>query len=267
MDANNPELASRFKFAQAWAREAGKSTLEHFQKGVAVERKSDSSPVTIADRQAEQLLRDRIAAQFPADAILGEEFGEKAGDSGFRWILDPIDGTKSFISGVPLYGTLVGIEYESAAVAGIIEIPALSESISAAKGGGAWYRNGTAEPVQAAVAQSDDLSEGLFVISERYSFDDREAGEVFSRLESEAGITRTWGDCYGYLLVATGRALLMVDPIVSVWDAAALQPIIEEAGGAFTDWSGQPTIHSEEALATTTGLLPQIIEIMRPFRK
>jgi fructose-1,6-bisphosphatase/inositol monophosphatase family enzyme len=181
--------------------------------------------------------------------------------------LDPIDGTKSFICGVPLYGTLVGIEFESLAVAGVIEIPALAESVSAAKGGGAWYRSGSADSIRAEVAQSDDLSAGLFVTSERSTFDRRGAGEVFSRLESAAGITRTWGDCYGYLLVATGRALLMVDPIVSVWDAAALQPIIEEAGGIFTDWSGEPTIHSAEAVATTAGLFPQIIEILRPFRR
>ena len=267
MDANDPQLATRFEHAQIWAREAGQSTLEHFRRDVAVERKADASPVTIADRQAEELLRERISAQFPADGILGEEFGEHPGDSGFRWILDPIDGTKSFISGVPLYGTLVGIEYQSAAVAGVIEVPALRETVYAVKGGGAWYRLGASKPVRAAVAECGDLSEGLFVTSERSTFDERGAGEVFARLEGEAGITRTWGDCYGYLLVATGRALLMVDPIVSVWDAAALQPIIEEAGGVFSDWTGTPTIHSEEALATTNELLPRIIEIMQPFCK
>ena len=147
MDISNPELSRRFELAKTWAVEAGKSTLVHFQKGVAVERKEDASPVTIADRQAEQLLRDRITAEFPDDAILGEEFGEQSGKTGFRWILDPIDGTKSFICGVPLYGTLVGIEHESKAVAGIIEIPALAESVSAAIGGGAWHRSGTSEPV------------------------------------------------------------------------------------------------------------------------
>lgn len=267
MDISNPELSQRFELAKTWATEAGQSTLDHFQKGVAVERKDDASPVTIADRNAEQILRERISAEFPDDAILGEEFGEQAGKSGFRWILDPIDGTKSFISGVPLYGTLVGIEYASKAVAGIIEIPALAETVSAAIGGGAWYRSGASEPIKAAVAEFDSLSEGLFVTSERGTFDKRDAGEVFTQLEAEAGITRTWGDCYGYLLVATGRAALMVDPMLSVWDAAALQPIIEEAGGVFTDWSGTATIHSEEALATTKALLPKIIEIMRPFQK
>ena len=222
--------------------------------------------MTMADRQAEQLLRDRISELFPEDAILGEEFGEQAGKSGFRWILDPIDGTKSFICGVPLYGTLVGIEHDSKAVAGVVDIPALQETVYAAKGGGAWYQKGAAEAVRAIVGDSGDLSEGLFVTSQRASFDERGAGEAFAQLESRAWITRTWGDCYGYLLVATGRASLMVDPILSVWDAAALQPIIEEAGGVFADWSGQPTIHSEEAFAAEPALVPQVLEILRPFR-
>ena len=267
MDVSNPELSERFRFAKAWASEAGQSTLDYFQKGVAVERKADASPVTVADRNAEQLLRERISAEFPDDAILGEEFGERSGKTGFRWILDPIDGTKSFISGVPLYGTLVGIEYASRSVAGIIDIPALSESISAAVGGGAWYQSGDSAPQAAEVANYDSLGDGLFVTSERATFDTRDAGEVFLRLESEAGITRTWGDCYGYLLVATGRAALMVDPMLSIWDAAALQPIIEEAGGAFTDWSGTPTIYAKESLATTKALLPKIVEIMKPFQR
>lgn len=266
MDVTNKSLAERYEYSRVWAKEAGKLTLKYFQKGVAVERKSDASPVTIADREAEKLLRKRIGEAFPDDAILGEEFGEQAGTSGFRWILDPIDGTKSFISGVPLYGTLVGIEYESKSVAGIIEIPALGESIAAAKGGGAWHRVCEDQPVPAQVATSDDLGEGLFVTSQRCSFDRRGAGKVFSEMESIAGITRTWGDCYGYLLVATGRALLMIDPEMSVWDAAALQPIIEEAGGIFSDWSGEPTIHSQEAIATTKALMPKILEITTPFR-
>ena len=265
MDANDAELAARFEIAKRCAREAGQLTLQYFQKSIDVERKADASPVTMADREAEQLLRRQITADFPDDAILGEEFGETAGSSGFRWILDPIDGTKSFISGVPLYGTLVGIEQGGEAVAGVIEIPALAESVAASRGGGSWYQSGGQTPVPAEVARGGDLGEGLFVTTQRDSFDERGAGAVFTELESRAGITRSWGDCYGYLLVATGRALLMVDPCVSVWDAAALQPIIEEAGGAFADWSGKPTIHSGDALATTQELIGEIIEITRPF--
>jgi histidinol phosphatase-like enzyme (inositol monophosphatase family) len=265
MDVNDAELAARFELGKHCARQAGQLTLQYFRKSIDVEFKADASPVTVADREAEQLLRQQIAAEFPDDAILGEEFGESAGSSGFRWILDPIDGTKSFISGVPLFGTLVGIEYGGEAVAGVIEIPALAESISAARGGRSWYQSGDQAPVVARVASAGRLDEGLFVTTQRDSFDQRGAGAAFSQLESRAGITRSWGDCYGYLLVATGRAMLMVDPFVSVWDAAALQPIIEEAGGAFADWSGKPTIHSGDALATTKELIGEILEITRPF--
>ena len=265
MDVNDAELAARFEFAKHCARQAGQLTLQYFQKSIDVERKADATPVTLADRETEQLLRRQISADFPNDAILGEEFGETVGSSGFRWIVDPIDGTKSFISGVPLYGTLVGIEHGGEAVAGVIEIPALAESVAAARGGGSWYQSGDQTPVPAKVASARGLDEGLFVTTQRDSFDQRGAGAVFTELESRAGITRSWGDCYGYLLVATGRALLMVDPFVSVWDAAALQPIIEEAGGVFADWYGKPTIHSGDSLATTKELSGEIIEITRPY--
>jgi histidinol phosphatase-like enzyme (inositol monophosphatase family) len=265
MDVSNTELATRFEHAKRCARQAGKLTLKYYRQGVDVERKADASPVTVADREAEQLLRREITDAFPKDAILGEEYGETAGTSGFRWILDPIDGTKSFISGVPLFGTLVGIEHQGEAVAGVIEIPVLAESVAAARGGGAWFQFGEQTPVPAKVATSGDLGEGLFVTTQRDSFDKRGAGPVFTKLESRAAITRTWGDCYGYLLVATGRALLMVDPVVSVWDAAALQPVIQEAGGAFTDWSGAATIHSSDALAATRDIIGEVIEITRPY--
>ncbi len=264
MDVNDTELTTRFELAKQFSRQAGQLTLKYFRQGVEVERKDDASPVTVADREVEQLLRRQITDAFPKDAILGEEYGETAGTSDFRWILDPIDGTKSFISGVPLYGTLVGIEYRGRAVAGVIEIPALAESVAAARGGGAWFQFGEQPPVPAKAATSGDLGEGLFVTTQRDAFDKRGAGDVFTSLESRAAITRTWGDCYGYLLVATGRALLMVDPVVSVWDAAALQPVIEEAGGVFVDWSGEATIHSGDALAATRDIIGEVVEITRP---
>src|SRR6478752_5865130 len=132
------EIARRLELAISAGKEAGRLTLKYFQQdNFHVERKSDASPVTIADRSAEQLLRERIAAAFAKDGILGEELGTTTGSSGFTWILDPIDGTKSFISGVPLYGTLVGIELAGKAVAGLIYMPALDEGVYAAAGGSA----------------------------------------------------------------------------------------------------------------------------------
>jgi len=264
MSEPNPRL----DLAKAIAVEAGRHTLRYFQQeNFVVERKSDDSPVTVADREAEQILRDRISANFPEDAILGEEFGAVDGKSGFRWILDPIDGTKSFISGVPLYGTLIGVESEKGCQIGVIYIPGLDECVYAEKGRGAWYVKDNEKPVRAKVSSRERLSDSVFVTSQVDSFQQRGAGEVYRQLEDAAYVTRTWGDCYGYLLCATGRIDVMVDPIMNVWDAAALLPIMEEAGGTFTDWQGQPTIHSGEGIATNGRTLDEVLAITRRFPK
>jgi histidinol phosphatase-like enzyme (inositol monophosphatase family) len=258
------DLSRRLELGLAAAREAGRLTLRYFRRGdLAVERKQDASPVTVADREAELLLRERFSEAFPDDAILGEEFPERAGSSGYRWIVDPIDGTKSFIHGVPLYGTLVGLEHQARSVLGIIVLPPLEECLYAAVGQGAWHVVGSQPPLQARVSDCGTLAESLFCTSETGSFGKRGAAAVYDRLQAAARLARTWGDCYGYYLVATGRAELMVDPIMSVWDAAALQPIMEEAGGTFTDWQGRPTIHSGEGLATNGHVLEEALAILR----
>ncbi len=259
-----PSTESRFDFAKKIAKQAGQSTLDYFQTGkFDVEKKGDQSPVTIADRNAEQLLRKWIAESFPADAIIGEEFGSTEGRSGYRWILDPIDGTKSFINGVPLYGTMVGVEYEGRSVIGAVYIPGLDEGIYAAKGQGAWHVRGSAEPTKAQVSQTKRLAECTFVTSEVKTFAERDSNDVFLQLQGECYVTRTWGDCYGYLLVATGRVDLMVDPILNVWDAAAVQPIIEEAGGRFTDWHGLEKIDSGDAIGSNGHLHEQVLAISK----
>ena len=258
------EIGARLDLAVEAALEAGRITLEYFRReDLEVERKGDDSPVTAADRAAEEHLRRRIAGVFPDDAILGEEFPEKAGSSGYRWILDPIDGTKSFIHGVPLYGTLVGVEHQGESVLGVILIPALDEYVYAAAGGGAWYVRGNAAPRPAKVSQCSKLAEGLFVTSEVICFDEVRREQVYKQLEATARLARTWGDCYGYLLVATGRAELMVDPYMSVWDAAALLPILQEAGGSFTDWQGRATIHSGEGIATNGHILAEVLAVTK----
>jgi histidinol-phosphatase len=262
MDAT--ELSQRLEVGRAAAAEAGRLTLDYFRRDdLAVERKADASPVTIADRQAERLLRELIAAAFPDDAILGEELPDRPGTSGCRWILDPIDGTKSFIHGVPLYGTLIAVEHDSQSVLGIIGIPALDECVYAAVGQGAWYVRGRAAPIRARVSRTERLAESLFCTSEVASFGPRGASTVYDRLQAAARLSRTWGDCYGYLMVATGRAELMVDPIMNIWDAAAILPILQEAGGTFTDWQGRPTIHSGEGVATNGLVLQETLAITR----
>ena len=261
MCTSNDDITARLQLALEAGKEAGRLTVDYFHQRVAAERKSDDSPVTIADREAELLLRKRIAAAFPSDAIIGEEFGEQAGTSGVRWILDPIDGTKSFITGVPLYGTMIGVEVSGRVEIGFVYFAALDEGIYAARGRGAWHFVGNTAPQRAQVANNKLLSEGAFVTSQVDSFDKRGAAEAFQKLQRAAYITRTWGDCYGYLLVATGRALAMVDPIMNVWDAAAIQPILEEAGGTFTDWQGNATIHAGESIGTNGHVLQEVLAV------
>ena len=262
IDVSAAELTDRLELALEAAQEAGQLTLELFGRDdLAVERKGDDSPVTVADRRAEQCLRARIAQRFPSDGILGEEFPEQSGTSGFRWILDPIDGTKSFIHGVPLYATLIGVERGGESLVGVIHIPPLGETVYAAAGCGAWYRRGQ-HPPRPAVVSSRALAEGLFLTSEVRNFHATGRGDAYLRLQSAARLSRSWGDGYGYLLVATGRAELMVDPIAALWDMAALMPIIEEAGGRLTDWQGRRTLASGQCVASNGRIHDEVVALL-----
>lgn len=253
-------LSLRYDHAIAWAKAAGRITLQYFRRSdLEVERKGDDSPVTAGDRASESFLREQIQKHYPDDAIVGEEFGVTDGTSGYRWILDPIDGTKSFIHGVPLYGTLVGVEHNDSPEIGVIEIPALDERVYARLGHGAWSQVGEAEPQPARVRETTDLAEALLVTTEFTSFRQRGAEKVFLDLDKIVRLTRTWGDCYGYLLVATGRADIMIDPYLSVWDAAAVAPVLLEAGGIFTDWQGEETIHGGDGLGANQELSDKVV--------
>jgi len=260
-------LADRLEFAQRIARRAGNLIMQYYATDFAVERKSDDSPVTIADREAELELRRAIESEYPADAILGEEFGAKTGTSPYRWILDPIDGTKSFIAGVPLFGTLIGIQADDQSVIGVMEFPGLNRRISACLGMGAWWQTGDQPPLPAHVSTCHVLRDALYVTTDIASFSERGAKQAHDELAQAAWYSRTWGDCYGYFLVATGRAAVMVDPIVNLWDAAALLPILKEAGGSFTDWSGRETVEAGEAIATNGHVLGEVLEITRRYRR
>jgi histidinol phosphatase-like enzyme (inositol monophosphatase family) len=265
--SHSQEISRRLDLACRIAREAGQLTLDYFeQANYATDRKADSSPVTDADRGAELLLRERIEQAFPGDGILGEEYGLKDGAGDFQWILDPIDGTKSFICGVPFYGTLIGVTCQGSAAAGVVYIPALDDLAFAAKGRGAYRSRRGAAASRIGVSDAP-LSESLFVTSQIDGFAARGAMAAFHEIESKAYITRTWGDCYGYLLVATGRAAVMVDPALNLWDGAAIQPILEEAGGAFTDWRGEPTFRAGESIGASRQALEEVLEITRRYPK
>lgn len=257
-------LQQRLELALQLAAEASTLILSYYQSSnLVVESKRDASPVTAADRGAEELIRARLAQAFPTDAILGEEFGEQPGTSGYRWILDPVDGTKSFIHGVPLFGTLIGIERGTECVAGVCHFPAMNETVWGGRGLGAWWRAGDGAVRPARVSAVDQLSNATVCFTTVQGYARVGRFDVFESLVARAHLLRGWGDCYGHMLVATGRADVMVDPLMNPWDAAALVPIITEAGGSFVDWMGQPSIWSGNGISINRGLATEILGITR----
>lgn len=224
---------------------ASATAMKWFNRNVAVDIKLDGSPVTIADRSAEEFARAWISERFPADGVIGEEFPPLRPDAARQWIIDPIDGTKAFVRGVPLWGTLVAVCEGEHVLAGAACYPAVNEVVSAAPGEGCWW-NGS----RAAVSTVSDLARATVLVTDDRFPEHAERGARWHKLAAASGVARTWGDCYGYLLVATGRAEVMVDDIVNPWDAAALKPIIEEAGGVFTDWKGAHTAFGGDLIAT-----------------
>lgn len=235
------------------SRAAAHTAMSWFGKRVAVDSKRDGSPVTIADRATEEFARGWISERFPDDGVIGEEFPPLRPDATRRWIIDPIDGTKAFVRGVPLWGTLVAVCEGETVLAGAACFPAVNELVSAAPGEGCWW-NG----VRARVSSVSTLKESTLLSTDSRFRHHPQRRERWRELEAQCGVARTWGDCFGYMLVATGRAEVMVDEIVSAWDAAALQPIIEEAGGVFTDWQGRHTAFGRDLIATNSAIAAQV---------
>jgi histidinol phosphatase-like enzyme (inositol monophosphatase family) len=251
----DPSLRELLEVAVEAARAGGQRTLPYFNVGTAVEWKRDGSPLTQADRESERAIRETIARVFPDHGVLGEEEGETAGTAPYRWIVDPLDGTRTFVRGVPLYGTLIGVEARGEPVVGVVYLPALDELVAAARGLGCTW-NG--RPCR--VSATDRLDEALVTVTDERNA--RQRSGAYLRLAEATALQRTWADCYGYVLVATGRAEVALDPIMNVWDCAALLPIVEEAGGRFTDWHGRRTIHGGEAVATNGVLHDRVLELL-----
>ncbi len=227
---------------------SGRAALRHFGGGFVVERKGDGSPVTVADREAERAARDWIAERFPGDGVIGEEFGRTEGMTGRTWLLDPVDGTRTFVRGVPLWGSLVAIVEGETVLAGAASFPALGESIIAAPGQGCWHN-----AARCGVSGTNRLRDALVLTSDAHGFT-AEHGPGWQRLASSAATVRTWGDCYGYLLVATGRAEVMADGRLGPWDIACFIPIIAEAGGVITDLEGRSGWRITNALASNAAV-------------
>jgi histidinol phosphatase-like enzyme (inositol monophosphatase family) len=230
------------------------------QPGLAVELKADQSPVTLADRGAEALMRRLILKKFPTHGLIGEEFGDENPTAEFTWVLDPIDGTKSFAAACPLFGTLIALLHEGQPVLGVIHQPVLRQLVlgdgrttvfnpdSAGRGGRPVRVRPCARIEDATLLTSDPLNPAKY-----------RDGKAFDALAHRAKLVRTWGDCYGYLLVATGWADVMCDPVMNPWDIQALVPVIRGAGGVITDWQGKNPVEANSVVAAGPDLHPQVI--------
>lgn len=250
------ELGDLLAVARRAAEVAGDVIMPLYRAGIVAELKADRTPVTEADRNAEMAMREFLARECPGHGIVGEEFGESEGDGRHRWILDPIDGTASFIRHVPLFGTLVALERDGEPVAGVIACHAAGETAYAARGLGAFI-NG--QPIQ--VSGVSELKHGLVCNGSTTALERYHPGSVASLVKSARWV-QTWGDCYGYLMVASGRAEAMLDPIMSLWDVAALYPVITEAGGRITTWAGEPG-PGDSSIATNGLLHESVLQAVR----
>jgi myo-inositol-1(or 4)-monophosphatase len=254
------DYARLMDFAAQAMHEAGRLTLGYFQRTLEITDKSDGSPVTIADREAELLLRRLIEVAYPDHAIMGEEYGPKEARNGspFTWYIDPIDGTKSFIHGVPLYSNLLGLLHEGRSVLGVINLPAMGEMLVAGEGQGAWL-NGR----RVAVSAVSDLRRAVVLTTDLIDLDRSGVTKGWKPLVEGARFTRTWGDAYGYYLVATGRAEAMIDARVEPYDVAGMPTILREAGGVFSDWTGKETIFGRNGVATNGALNAEVLQALR----
>ena len=233
-------------------------TLKYFRSKFKVDYKSDRSPVTIADKSCEKFLTGELTKKFPGHGFYGEEFGDNSAGSEFRWIIDPIDGTRNFTRGIPYWGTLCGLEHNGEMVAGIMALPALKKLYYASKGHGAFC-NGK----RIKVSKLTELEKSTVVFGGLSYFVGTKYERAFLDIIKSSYHDRGFGDCFGYTFVADGQAEAMLDPVVSPWDVAAIKPIIEEAGGIFTDFEGTPTIYNRTGLAGNPYIHESILKRLR----
>ena len=228
----------------------------YFNPDLQIDTKSDDSPVTIADRRAEELMREMIGKAYPHHGIIGEEFGSQNEDAEFVWVLDPIDGTKSFAAGCPLFGTLICLLKEGQPMLGAIHLPVLSQ-LCIGDGQQTTLNN---QPVK--MRQTAKLSEAILLTTDLLNIEKNQTYDDFDRLMRRTKLMRTWGDCYGYVLLASGWADIMLDPIMNPWDLLALIPVIRGAGGKITDWQGNDAANGNSIVAANAFLHAKVVKIL-----
>jgi histidinol-phosphatase len=254
----NSDWKSRYDLMCDITRKAGDVALSYFDTGISVQTKADQSPVTIADQQTEASLRESIQRHFPADGLLGEEYGEQSGSTGYRWIIDPIDGTRSFIRNIPIWGTLVGLEFNGEQIAGAAYIPCWKQLFHALKGNGAFR-----DERRISVSSVTELKQSLVSYSSFGFFKAGNCEGKFLEMLERSERSRSYSDFYGFLMVAQGSVDLMVEYGVHIWDVAGLKVIVEEAGGTFSDWQGAPRIDRPDVLASNGKLHSAALAILQ----
>lgn len=253
---STPDAAALKDFVYTLTRATGDIIRKYHRSGYQVDSKTDASPVTIADRETELELRRLIMAEYPDHGILGEEFPIHQPDARYQWVVDPIDGTKNFISHSSLFGTLIALLKDGRPILGAIHHP-LTDDLILGDGAQAWL-NGAPTRVRPCARIEDAV-----VLSSSYTTVEKYAdGDRFNAFIRRAWLYRTWGDCHGYGLVATGGADIMLDPIMSIWDFMALIPIIEGAGGRITDWQGNDAVTGKSAIATAGPLHDEVLQAL-----
>ncbi len=243
-------------FCRLLADESGKIIKEYFRSDIKIESKDDESPVTIADKKAEEKMRYLIMKHFPDHGILGEEFGTHNEDAEFRWVLDPIDGTKSFICGALSFGTLIALLKNGQPILGVINQPILNEFLIG--------DNNTTElnGNKVNVRPCGKIEDAVLLTTDHLNIEQFQNLEKFEVLMRKVKLYRNWGDCYGYYLLATGFADIMIDPIMSSWDSMALIPVIKGAGGIITDYHGGDAVTGKSIIAASPEIHKQVIDLL-----
>lgn len=249
-------LQSLTPFLQLLSNESSEIIKKYFRTSVSVESKFDSSPVTIADKLAEEKMREIIAKEFPLHGIIGEEFGKHNTDAEYVWVLDPIDGTKSFISGALSFGTLIALLKNGKPIMGVINHPILNEFLIGDNQN--CLLNGS--EVEMRICSS--INQATLLTTDHFNIGKYQNQNKFDELTKKAKLYRNWGDCYGYYLLATGFADIMIDPIMSVWDSMALIPIINGAGGMITDYQGNDPTIGNSIVASSKGIHSEVINLL-----
>lgn len=249
-------LAPILEQAVEIAESASRLALSHFRQAILIEMKENGTPVTIADKKTEEKIRAELEAVFPKHSILGEELGEVGADPDFVWTIDPIDGTRSFIRGIPLWGTLLGLLVKGEPAVGVVVLPAIGETYFAAKGQGAFC-NGTQIHVSAARV----LESAIVGCGDLSCFESAGKSEYHQALTKNAELVRGYTDCFGHAMVARGALDAMVDPLVSIWDVAPIACLVKEAGGEYYAFNGESTVREKSFLSSTPGLKKPLLAL------